>query len=108
MWSRTQALVSLSSAEAELYAAIKACKPLTRESAEHLSELVGMEFPEGHDEIAFTINFHRSVKTSHITFNTCIAAESWAEWHLLHLAENESQVQMFPDISKKWSIVERC
>ena len=130
MWSRTQALVSLSSAEAELYAAIKACsetlgflsllkdyqihangkvmsdasaalgiikrqglvrtrhihtpylwiqhvnerginfskvpgsencadlftKPLTRESAEHLSELVGMEFPEGHDEIAF-INF---------------------------------------------------
>ena len=131
MWSRTQALVSLSSAEAELYAAIKACsetlgflsllkdyqihadgkvmsdasaalgiikrqglgrtchihtsylwiqhvnerginfskvpgsencadlftKPLTRESAEHLSELVGMEFPEGHDEIAFTINF---------------------------------------------------
>ena len=126
MWSRTQALVSLSSAEAELYAAIKACsetlgfltllkdyqihasgkvmsdanaalgiikrqglgrtrhihtsylwiqqvnerginfgkvpgsencadlftKPLTRESAEHLSELVGMEFPEGHDEIA--------------------------------------------------------
>ena len=131
MWSRTQALVSLSSAEAELYAAIKACnetlgflsllkdyqihangkvmsdacaalgiikrqglgrtrqnhtsylwiqhvnerginfskvpgsencadlftKPLTRESAEHLSALVGMEFPEGHDEIAFTINF---------------------------------------------------
>ena len=131
MWSRTQALVSLSSAEAELYAAIKACsetlgflsllqdyqvradgkimsdanaalgiikrrdwdehatsirhicgystsmreasisarsrvsencadlftKPLTRESAEHLSELVGMEFPEGRDEIAFTINF---------------------------------------------------
>ena len=131
MWSRTQALVSLSSAETELYAAIKACsetlgflsllkdyqvhangkvmsdasaalgiikrqglgrtrhihtsylwiqhvnerginfskvpgsencadlftKPLTRESAEHLSELVGMEFPEGHDEIAFTINF---------------------------------------------------
>ena len=131
MWSRTQALVSLSSAEAELYAAIKACsetlgflsllkdyqihadgkvmsdasaalgiikrqvlgrtrhihtsylwiqhvnerginfskvpgsencadlftKPLIRESAEHLSELVGMEFPEGHDEIAFTINF---------------------------------------------------
>ena len=128
---RTQALVSLSSAEAELYAAIKACsetlgflsllkdyqihangkvmsdanaalgimkrqglgrtrhihtsylwiqqvnerginfskvpgsencadlftKPLTRESAEHLSELVGMEFPEGHDEIAFTMNF---------------------------------------------------
>ena len=119
MWSRTQVLVSLSSAEAELYAAIKACsetpgflsllkdhqvhangkvmsdasaalgiikrqglgrtrhihtsylwiqhvnerginfskvpgsencadlftKPLTRESAEHLSELVGMEFP---------------------------------------------------------------
>ena len=32
-------------------------KPLTRESAEHLSELIGMEFPEGHDEIAFTINF---------------------------------------------------
>ena len=32
-------------------------KPLTRGSAEHLSELVGMEFPEGHDEIAFTINF---------------------------------------------------
>ena len=32
-------------------------KPLTRESAEHLSELVGMEFLEGHDEIAFTINF---------------------------------------------------
>ena len=131
MWSRTQALVSLSSAEAELYAAIKACsetlgflsilkdyqihatgtimsdasaalgiikrqglgrtrhihtshlwiqkvnqrginfnrvsgsencadmftKPLTRESAEHLSELIGMEFPDGHDEIAFTINF---------------------------------------------------
>ena len=131
MWSRTQALVSLSSAEAELYAAIKACsetlgflsllkdyqlhvkgkvmsdasaalciikrqglgrtrhihtsylwvqqvndqginlskvpgtencadmftKPVTRESAEHLSELIGMEFPEGHDEIAFTINF---------------------------------------------------
>ena len=131
MWSRTQALVSLSSAEAELHAAIKACsetlgflsllkdyqihaignvmsdasaalgiikrqelgrtrhfhtsylwiqhvnergvnfskvpgsencadlftKPLTRESAEHLSELVGMEFPEGHDEIDFTINF---------------------------------------------------
>ena len=130
-WSRTQALVSLSSAEAELYAAIKACsetlgflsllkdyqihatgkimcdasaalgiikrqglgrtrhihtsylwiqqvnerginfnkvtgsencadlftKPLTRESAEHLSELIGMEFPDGHDEIAFTINF---------------------------------------------------
>ena len=131
MWSRTQALVSLSSAEAELYAAIKACsetlgflsllkdyqihangkimsdssaalgiikrqelgrarhihtsylwiqhvnerginfskvqgsencadlftKPFTRESAEHLSEMVGMEFPEGHDEIAFTIHF---------------------------------------------------
>ena len=131
MWSRTQALVSLSSAEAELYAAINACsetlgflsllkdyqihatgkimsdasaalgiikrqglgrtrhihtsylwiqqvnerginfnkvpglencadlftKPLTRESAEHLSELVGMELPDGHDEIAFTINF---------------------------------------------------
>ena len=131
MWSRTQALVSLSSAEAELYAAIKACsetlgffsllkdyqlhvkgkvmsdasaalgiikrqglgrtrhihtsylwvqqvndqginlskvpgtencadmftKLVTRESAEHLSELIGMEFPEGHDEIAFTINF---------------------------------------------------
>ena len=131
MWSRTQALVSLSSAEAELYAAIKACsetlgflsllkdyqlhvkgkvmsdasaalgiikrqglertrhihtsylwvqqvndqginlskvpgtehcadmftKPVTRESAERLSELIGMEFPEGHDEIAFTINF---------------------------------------------------
>ena len=129
MWSRTQALVSLSSAEAELYAAIKACsetlgflsllkdyqihangkimsdasaalgiikrqglgrtrhiqtsylwiqhvnergvnfskvpgsenfadlftKPLTRESAEHLSELVGMEFPEGYDEIADVI-----------------------------------------------------
>ena len=129
--SRTQALVSLSFAEAELYAAIKACsetlgflsllkdyqihatgkimsdasvalgiikrqglgrtrhihtsylwiqqvserginfnkvpgsencaelftKPLTRESAEHLSELVAMEFPDGHDEIAFTINF---------------------------------------------------
>ena len=32
-------------------------KPLTRESAEHLSELIGMEFPDGHDEIAFTINF---------------------------------------------------
>ena len=32
-------------------------KPVTRESAEHLSELIGMEFPEGHDEIAFTINF---------------------------------------------------
>ena len=131
MWSRTQALVSLSSVEAELFAANKACsetlgflsllkdyqlhvkgivmsdasaalgiikrqglgrtrhihtsylwvqqvndqginlskvpgtencadmftKPVTRESAEHLSELIGMEFPEGHDEIAFTINF---------------------------------------------------
>ena len=131
MWSRMQALVSLSSAEAELNAAIKACsetlgflsllkdyqihvkgkvmsdasaalgiikrqglgrtrhihtsylwvqqvndqginlskvpgtencanmftKPVTRESAEHLSELIGMEFPEGHDEIALTINF---------------------------------------------------
>ena len=32
-------------------------KPVTRQSAEHLSELIGMEFPEGHDEIAFTINF---------------------------------------------------
>ena len=32
-------------------------KPLTRESAEHLSELIVMEFPDGHDEIAFTINF---------------------------------------------------
>ena len=32
-------------------------KPVTRESAEHLPELIGMEFPEGHDEIAFTINF---------------------------------------------------
>ena len=32
-------------------------KLVTRESAEHLSELIGMEFPEGHDEIAFTINF---------------------------------------------------
>ena len=131
MWSRTQALVSLSSAEAELYAAIKACsetlgflsllkdyqiyasgkvmsdasaalgrikrqglgrarhintsylwiqqvndrginfskvsgsdncadlftKPLTRERAEHLSELIGMEFPKGYDDIALTINF---------------------------------------------------
>ena len=116
MWSRTQALVSSSSAEAELFAAFKACsetlrflsllqdyqihangkvmsdasaalgiikrqglgrtrhinfskvpgsencadwftKPLARESAELLSELVGMEFPEGRDEIAFTINF---------------------------------------------------
>ena len=131
MWRRTQALVSLSFAEAELYTAIKACseslgilsllqddqlhvkekvmidasaalgiikrqglgrtrhihtsylwvqqvndqgvnfskvpwtencadmitKLVTRESAEHLSELIGMEFPEGHDEIAFTIHF---------------------------------------------------
>ena len=131
VWSRTQALVSLSSAEAELYAAIKACsetlgflsllkdyqihvtgkimcdasaalgiikrqglgrtrhihtsylwiqqvnerginfnkvsgsencadlftKPLPCENAEHLSEMIGLDFPGGYDEIAYTINF---------------------------------------------------
>ena len=29
---------------------------------------------------------------------------SWAEWNVFHLAKNGSQVQMFPDISKRWSI----
>ena len=32
-------------------------KLVTRESEKHLSKLIGMEFLEGHDEIAFTINF---------------------------------------------------
>ena len=82
-------------------------KPLTRESAEHLSELVGMEFPEGHDEIAFTINFMgQSGRHISSSLQSIITAESWAEWHVLHLAKNESQVRMFPDIGKRWSIVE--
>ena len=51
--------------------------------------------------------FHRSVKTSYIIFDTIITAESWVEWNISHLAKNASQVQMFPDISKRWSIVER-
>ena len=32
-------------------------KPLTRESLEHFSELIRMDFLQGHDDIAFTINF---------------------------------------------------
>ena len=66
-----------------------------------------MEFPEGLVEVAFTINFMGQSKTPNITFTTCIAAESWAEWHLLHLAENGSQIEMLPDIGERWSIVER-
>ena len=37
--------------------------------------------------------FHRSVKTSCIIFDTIITAGSWAEWNVFHLAKNGSQVQ---------------
>ena len=32
-------------------------QPVTKQSAEDLAELIEIEFPKGHDEIAFTINF---------------------------------------------------
>ena len=47
-------------------------------------------------------------QTSYIIFDTIITAGSRIEWNIFHLAKNGSQVQMFPDISKRWSIMERC
>ena len=182
MWSRTQALVSLSSAEAELYAAIKACsetlgflsllqdyqvradgKIMSDANAalgiikrqglgrtrhihtsylwiQHVNER-GINFSKvpvsencadlftkpfdarkcrapvrtgwngisrGTRRNRLHHQFHRSVKTSHIIFDAIITAGSRVEWNIFHLAKNGSQVQMFPDISKRWSIMERC
>ena len=165
--SRTQALVSLSSAEAELYAAIKACSKtlgflsllkdyqihangkimsdasaalgiikrqgLGRTRHIHTSYLWiqhvngrGINFSKvpGSENCADLFHqtldtrkrrapvrtgwhgisrgtrrnrlhhqFHRSVKKSHITFDTIITAGSWAEWNIFHLAKNGSRHQ---------------